>query len=659
MKKVYSLLALGALTLSASAKVDYPAYLMEDFKNAFSAGVMPEGWSTLGVDAKPTGELANYFPDYSVSNAFSLLGVDADVIAFSPSTFAGGVASDQWLITPAFTVTEADNMLTYVASAYGNRVTNNFKVMISEGGTAKEDFTELASSGIKGAGTQVNMANRRTVLDSYKGKTVRLAFVNADNTSGMTGFGSIYCGPYYIRILEEAKYNTYVLTGDNEQFSMTVGLVTPVKCTGFTAKLTTSTGFESEYVSTTKFTSSKEKQETFKMPGNIDFGGLESADYTLTITPNYEGAPSTVVSGQIIKADLNFNKVAIMEELTGTWCGYCTYGYALMNYLTDKYNGEDGNPLAIGVAVHNGDPMAIADIDSSITNVGRPLGFNGYPCMLINREVAIHPSNSLDYVADLVSQKTFAGVDLKSVNYYETEGGKGKFNVKYDLTLGYGTDNSGLKALVITTMDGLSGKTSAWSQSNYISSTSASQIAASFGEDVVPYFEPFLGTGDKVRGLPFDDVAYDYYPSVEGQAIEGSFVKNEASEKAINFEFDLKKNTEKGSALAFDPEKAVVIVAILGGDGKVVTADKMEYKDFTLAVNGVEAASNIAIRANAGKVAVNAPADGVAYIYSTDGRLVAKANLSEGMNLIDAPRGLAIVKVQVAGEAKTAKVMVK
>lgn len=140
--------------------------------------------------------------------------------------------------------------------------------------------------------------------------------------------------------------------------------------------------------------STKAKTETFEFPEDVDLNGAKAADYTITITPNYDGAPTTTLTGRIVFAEMKYNKVAVMEEMTGTWCGYCPYGYSLMNYLVDKYNGKDGNPLAVGVAVHNGDPMVINYIDQGIAAIGRPLGADGYPSMIINRVAPMHPSNS-------------------------------------------------------------------------------------------------------------------------------------------------------------------------------------------------------------------------------------------------------------------------
>lgn len=649
MKKIYSVLAMGAVAFGMNAAVDMPIYLQQNFQEAFDNQQWPEGWITIGQDIKPVGKLASeFFPQYSATDCYSLASNGVNVLAFSPSEFEGEAPSNEWLITPAFTITDKSNMLTYTVGAYGNKITNKYQVYISEGGTAKEDFTPLTDSGVKGDVKVVNLANRRFMMEGYEGKTVRLAFVNEGNTSGMMGFTDIQVAPYYLEIKNLSSFDALVLSDNQKKVGMTLTLTTPEKCTGFTAKLTTSTGFESTFVSKTKFSSTKAKTETFEFPEEVDLNGAKAADYTITITPNYDGAPTTTLTGRIVFAEMKYNKVAVMEELTGTWCGYCPYGYSLMNYVVDKYNGQEGNPLAIGVAVHNDDPMAISYIDSGITAVGKPLGFNGYPSMIINRETALHPAESLDYIDNLLKEKTYASVKINKVDYNEDSQ---EVTMNYGLTLGYDSENCGLKAMVITTQNNMTGKGPKWSQANNLAGMPAGQISGAFGEDAVPYFEMFIGdASNSVSGLLYPDVAREYYPSVTGDLIEGSFVNDVATD--IEVKFPMSKNVTK-------LEDAVLTVVILNSAGEIVTADHVGYNGFEItAVDGIENGS-ISVRAQQGKVAVNAPAAGIVTVFSADGRVVAKADVAEGLNFIDAPRGISIVRVEAGSESKTVKVIVK
>lgn len=75
------------------------------------------------------------------------------------------------------------------------------------------------------------------------------------------------------------------------------------------------------------------------------------------------GAQSTVIP-----------RVQVIEEATGTWCGWCVHGLVAMNQLEEKYPDS-----FIGLAVHGGDAY---ETDSYAPFLQR---ISGYPYALINR----------------------------------------------------------------------------------------------------------------------------------------------------------------------------------------------------------------------------------------------------------------------------------
>lgn len=76
------------------------------------------------------------------------------------------------------------------------------------------------------------------------------------------------------------------------------------------------------------------------------------------------------------------NKRIIIEEGTGTWCGYCPRGAVFLDRLTAKYPER-----FISIAVHNRttDPMLLPAYDAA-------LGFTGFPNSTLNRTVQQDPS---------------------------------------------------------------------------------------------------------------------------------------------------------------------------------------------------------------------------------------------------------------------------
>lgn len=67
-------------------------------------------------------------------------------------------------------------------------------------------------------------------------------------------------------------------------------------------------------------------------------------------------------------------RVQVIEEATGTWCGWCVHGIVGMNQLEEKYPDS-----FIGLAIHGGDPYETESYASFLTRI------SGYPFALINR----------------------------------------------------------------------------------------------------------------------------------------------------------------------------------------------------------------------------------------------------------------------------------
>lgn len=86
---------------------------------------------------------------------------------------------------------------------------------------------------------------------------------------------------------------------------------------------------------------------------------------------DFDGTPITV-KVPVIKG---FYRVTVMEEGTGSWCGFCVRGIVGMEYMREKY----GKSKFIGLAVHSGDNM-------QSTSYGDVLSyFTGFPSAIANR----------------------------------------------------------------------------------------------------------------------------------------------------------------------------------------------------------------------------------------------------------------------------------
>jgi len=74
----------------------------------------------------------------------------------------------------------------------------------------------------------------------------------------------------------------------------------------------------------------------------------------------------------------------LVEEATGTWCGWCPRGDVFMNAMDERYPDH-----FVGIAVHGGDPMEVDDWSAGVEST---TGFTGYPSAVVGRTILTDPS---------------------------------------------------------------------------------------------------------------------------------------------------------------------------------------------------------------------------------------------------------------------------
>lgn len=634
---------------AASASIDVPTYFQSDFKEYNDISIP---WTMYGVDSRPDGVLASWFMDYSAENSYFVKDFDNRWVALSFSEFEGGVESDQWLVTPAFRVPEENFMIVYELAGYGSRTENKYRILLSGGGELKEDFTEeIIDASLNGMGNDLYSFERTRVVSGHKDEDIRLAFVNAGNKVGLLGLESIRAVPYYIKVDDISSYSTITFDGDDMTVGMTVRLSTCEDVYGFTAVLKTSSGFETSYVSEKKFLRTKIKSETFVFPEAIDMKGLSKNDYTITITPNYEGAAPTVIQGVMLRPENVFPRPAVIEEFTGTWCMNCPWGFGVLNYFQNVYDGSDGLGKVFGMAIHNQDPMAVDGIEDELKPISYPLGFSGYPGFMINRDYECHPMKSFDPVRETISSLTYLDVDITGVRYdIETR----QATIGYNATMSIDAENMPFNVFVVLTQNKMSGKGSAWAQASNVSSYTSEDVDE-IVDGLSEYMAPFIdGAGSSIRGLEYEDVVRMVYPSVTGSVIINDYVGMQPTAGVIEFEIP-----ELIEELPVDMENCELTVVFAGESAEIVSADRMGYGQFEVYNSGIAEVSDngVFVRSERGEVNVSAPDNSIAEIYSVDGRLLVKADINGAARISMEGERIVIVKVVTMDDTVTRKVL--
>lgn len=145
----------------------------EDFEGA---DFPPSGWSLIDND----GDGSNWVGfSGSASVATQVKGSKKLAMSFlrNPADYSAYPAQDNWLVTPPITVSNNAHVLEFVYAAQDINSTEPFEVLVSEGGTAVDDFKTFYTENVdNGYMDDVEIYTFSRALSDYAGKTIRIAF---------------------------------------------------------------------------------------------------------------------------------------------------------------------------------------------------------------------------------------------------------------------------------------------------------------------------------------------------------------------------------------------------------------------------------------------------------------------------------------------------
>ena len=220
---------------------------------------------------------------------------------------------------------------------------------------------------------------------------------------------------------------------------------------------------------------------------------------TITITkvngqPNNAADPTA--DGTLITVTHKPTYRPVIEEFTGTWCGWCPYGIAGMKSAHKKYGDK-----VVLIAAHASDIMAIDDYSPILSLV------SSYPSAFFNREVSFYPnSGNMSILIDQsLHRTTVADIDTKA--YWDSEDQKG-INLYTTTTFVYDSNEANYGIAYVLLANGLTGTTASWAQSNNLSGQSGSDT------EMLEWYT----SGTKVTGLKYDHVAIGAWGIKEGLA---------------------------------------------------------------------------------------------------------------------------------------------
>ena len=297
------------------------------------------------------------------------------------------------------------------------------------------------------------------------------------------------------------------------------------------------------------------------IPGQ-DENGTYPVTFTVTKVNGEENpdlAPSVKTTLAVVGAAPKHRP--LVEEYTGTWCGWCPRGLVAMELMREKYPDD-----FVGVAYHNGDPMTIMDI--------YPNDVQGYPHLYLDRVVHGDPYNGtagspFGIQNDWKSRREVQAPADISVTAEWADEAQTRLKATSSTIFIRDFDENPYQLAYILVADDLHKAAASWGQANYFSGNADYKSDANLA-----YLTDLPG---KIFDLHFNDVAI-MHSSYANQAISGSLPTSVKANVANShsYEFDITKAVgHSGEYLVQDKSKLRVIVALIDTTtGEVVNANK-------------------------------------------------------------------------------------
>lgn len=320
----------------------------------------------------------------------------------------------------------------------------------------------------------------------------------------------------------------------------------------------------------------------------------ELGEYTLDLKVTSVNGGENVNASSSASAQVNVLPFVpvhrpMLEEFTGTWCGWCTRGYYALETLNELYGDK-----VVLAAYHDGDPMQVEAF---------PVNVDGFPSASLNRNGIEDPfyGNANDGFGMKnevkASMETIvpAAIDVSAV-WANDE--KTRISVNAQSTFFENKTDAGYRIGYLLINNGLSGEGGSWVQSNYFPSYASNYAGTEL--------EVLTKWPSKVPGLVFNDVVVD----VTGmKGVDGS-VPSEIAYNTVYesvFSFDI-----AGNSVIQDKEKLYVVAFIINPDGTILNSNKVKVVESgSNSVGTLEAAEVAAEYYNLSGVLVTAPENGI------------------------------------------------
>lgn len=636
-KTLLSSLAIIGLVASTQAQ---QVFYDEDFEGA-SGGALPTNMTSIDSD----GDTYDW---YTVSGSAT-----QGTYATSASWVSGTILyPDNWMFSPAIDLTGASGTIVLEWMAYGqdqSYADEHYTAYVTTG-TQISDTTTTSFSETLGA-TNSQWVSRYIDISAYAGQTIHIAFRHHDvydmfrlNIDDI----KVRSLPDYEVSMEEVSIPSRSLAGNVDIMGTIANgganTITNVDLTwtdGTNTYTDNLTGLSIAPFSTYDFTHSTQ------------FPVVGDAAETITVSvdlANDNDNTNNSLDQSVIGLTFQTDNSVVIEEGTGTWCGWCPRGAVAMEYMYDTY----GTQGFVGIAVHNSDPMEVTEYDDGA-------GFTAFPGMNVDRSylgVSVNQSYMETYYNALIGRLELAEVDVPEIDFDATTG---DMTVTVEATFAHSLSGD-YRFAVVLTEDGVTGTASGYDQVNYYSGG---------GNGSMGGYEA-LANPVPAADMVYDHVGFALVGGYDGEA--GSLPTTIPADNSFSYDFDYTLSS------SVDYEKVHVVGLLLDASTGVI----INSKQVTLTSGGTGGSGgggtgiNDMNNINSVKMYPNPASDQVnialdmenqaevtVRIYNTLGEVVynnvtaATGNTVETINTNEYTSGVYFVEISTGDQTVTQKLVIK
>lgn len=393
-----------------------------------------------------------------------------------------------------------------------------------------------------------------------------------------------------------------------------------------------------------------ESMETASLPFTKAFEdeGVHSVELNLSkVNGNTNINKQSSAAYSIIALEKSADRVSVVEEQTGTWCGWCPRGHVALDLL-NKQLGDKVVTLAGHFA--NGesqvDPMnilgdnitsqaeALADYGFVAMQLSSMLGGGGFPGAMFDRMVAADPyvganttkgkNGTYEYGAtDLVNLLKEGNPSEADFSMTASWADDKNTDIKVDLTTTFNYNRFGsfpYGVAFVLSENGMTGKGATWKQLNYYSKLAGVNGASDFNNpDMAAWFK----AGSSVS-TTYDNVVVQAWNPLGNAAIVDKSVTDIVKGEAIPFSTTLKVNSD-----LIQNYNNLTLSALLVNlkSHAVVNAAKVVLGNCAAGIEDVnsEANNNVVSRYNVNGMRINGAQKGLNIVKLANGKVVKMA----------------------------------